>query len=380
MLWYKYFHTVSQVNYDDLDGLQKQALIDAFGEPSEYETPLFSEADVTEVAEYSNLRTKLEGLDVNRGSMDSERLDYFTGENGNILKDSDEGEYEVNSIWDSWMLEEMEDKDMIDSSQFSFYKAENLEDTDMSVLEVDGSLYLDIEDGVTFSLGSAETVEDAEYDSAEKVQNMTEDFIKQFACEEGEEPGDTGYINDISSKSREGSREIEGGEKQMSQLEQVYDALNSAESQLDDLRDVDPSAVGAKASEFDAQVTAARNQIETAISRVDDYREDAESAQEAVEVYSEVMDDVETAINGISSQVGGISEELDDEINQAESQLRDAYGSLQDMVENYEVPDYSGPSEQVMDAIEDTTGEGSEERVENIREIADRLSPDEGGE
>jgi chromosome segregation ATPase len=176
------------------------------------------------------------------------------------------------------------------------------------------------------------------------------------------------------------SREIEGGEKQMSQLEQVYDALNSAESQLDDLRDVDPSAVGAKASEFDAQVTAARNQIETAISRVDDYREDAESAQEAVEVYSEVMDDVETAINGISSQVGGISEELDEEINQAESQLRDAYGSLQEMVDGYDVPSYSGPSDQVMDAIEDTTGEGSEERVERIEEIADRLSPDDGGD
>lgn len=380
MLWCKCFHTVSQVNYDDLDGLQKQALIDAFGEPSDYETPLFSEADVTEVGEYSNLRTKLEGLDVNRGSMDPERLDYFTGENGNILKDSDEGEYEVNSIWDSWMLEEMEDKDMIDSSQFSFYKAENLEDTDMSVLEVDGRFYLDIEDGVTFSLGSAETVEDAEYDSAEKVQNMTEDFIKQFACEEGEEPGDTGYVNDITSKPEGGSTRINGGEKQMSQLEQVYDALNSAESQLDDLRDVDPSAVGAKASEFDAQVTAARNQIETAISRVDDYREDAESAQEAVEVYSEVMDDVETAINGISSQVGGISEELDEEINQAESQLRDAYGSLQEMVDGYDVPSYSGPSDQVMDAIEDTTGEGSEERVERIEEIADRLSPDDGGD
>ena len=300
MLWYKFGYTVSEVNYDDLDSLQKQALTDAFGEPSDYQTPLFSEADITEVAEYSNLRTKLEGLDVNRGSMDSERLDYFTGENGNILKESDEGEYEVNSIWDSWMLDEMEEKDMIDSSQFSFYKAENLEDTDMSVLEVDGSFYLDIEDGVTFSLESAETVEDAEYDSAEKVQHMTEEFIKQFACEEGEEPSDTGYINDISSKPEEDSREIEGGEKQMSQLEQVYDALDSAESQLDDLRDVDPSAVGAKASEFDAQVDAARNQIEEAISRVDDYREDAESAQEAVEVYSEVMDDVETAITFIN--------------------------------------------------------------------------------
>ncbi len=380
MLWCKCFHTVSQVNYDDLDGLQKQALIDAFGEPSDYETPLFSEADITEVAEYSNLRTKLEVLDVNRGNIDSERLEYFTGKNGNILKETDEGKYEVNSIWDSWMLEEMEDKDMIDSSQFSFYKAENLEDTDMSVLEVDGSFYLDIEDGVTFSLGSAETVEDAEYDSAEKVQNMTEDFIKQFACEEGEEPGDTGYVNDITSKPEGGSTRINGGEKQMSQLEQVYDALNSAESQLDDLRDVDPSAVGAKASEFDAQVDAARNQIEEAISRVDDYREDAESAQEAVEVYSEVMDDVETAINGISSQVGGISEELDEEINQAESQLRDAYGSLQEMVDGYDVPSYSGPSDQVMDAIEDTTGEGSEERVERIEEIADRLSPDDGGD
>ncbi|NMJ76892.1 hypothetical protein GLU64_00565 [Nanohaloarchaea archaeon] len=99
---------MSQVNYDDLDELQKQALIDAFGEPSDYETPLFSEADITEVAKYSNLRTKLEGLNVERGSMDPERLDYFTGENGNILRDSDEGEYEVNSIWDSWMLEEME--------------------------------------------------------------------------------------------------------------------------------------------------------------------------------------------------------------------------------------------------------------------------------
>ncbi len=380
MLWCKCFHTVSQVNYDDLDGLQKQALIDAFGEPSDYETPLFSEADITEVAEYSNLRTKLEVLDVNRGNIDSERLEYFTGKNGNILKETDEGKYEVNSIWDSWMLEEMEDKDMIDSSQFSFYKAENLEDTDMSVLEVDGSFYLDIEDGVTFSLGSAETVEDAEYDSAEKVQNMTEDFIKQFACEEGEEPGDTGYVNDITSKPEGGSTRINGGEKQMSQLEQVYDALNSAESQLDDLRDVDPSAVGAKASEFDAQVDAARNQIEEAISRVDDYREDAESAQEAVEVYSEVMDDVETAINGISSQVGGISEELDEEINQAESQLRDAYGSLQEMVDGYDVPSYSGPSDQVMDAIEDTTGEGSEERVERIEEIVDRLSPDDGGD
>ncbi|NMJ92629.1 hypothetical protein GLT81_00020 [Nanohaloarchaea archaeon] len=380
MLWYKYGYTVSEVNYKDLDGLQKQALIDAFGEPSKYETPLFSEADVTEVGEYSNLRTKLEGLNVERGNIGSERFDYFTGENGNILRETSEGEYEVNSIWDSWMLEEMEEKGMIDSSQFSFYKAENLEDTGMSVLEVDGSFYLDIEDGVTFSLGSAETVEDAEYDSAEKVQHMTEDFIKQFACEEGEEPGDTGYINDISSKPKEGSHKIEGGEKQMSQLEQVYDALNSAESQLDDLRDVDPSAVGAKASEFDAQVDAARNQIEEAISRVDDYREDAESAQEAVEVYSEVMDDVETAINGISSQVGGISEELDEEINQAESQLRDAYGSLQEMVDGYDVPSYSGPSDQVMDAIEDTTGEGSEERVERIEEIADRLSPDDGGD
>ena len=369
---------MSEVDYDDLDELQKQALIDAFGEPSSYETPLLSEADVTEVAEYSNLRTKLEGLDVNRGSMDSERLDYFTGENGNILKETDEGEYEVNSIWDSWILEEMEEKDMIDSSQFSFYKAENLEDTDMSVLEVDGSFYLDIEDGVTFSLGSAETVEDAEYDSAEKVQNMTEEFIKQFACEEDEEPGDTGYMNNISSKPKRDSIRINGGENMTQKEEQLQEVIGSLERlqklAVEEDGEYDAEEVKNKIGQVSDSISSFGGQLDSLQSDIDDLEAELEENEEAFENYQEIIDHANNLLlYEEDGEEKGVIPELESQIGALGEDLDDIYGRLETLYETARDVSTGGNYGSDWNGLDEETQQGVDDALENGDQYVDRL-------
>lgn len=369
---------MSEVNYNDLGSLQKKALTDAFGEPSEYETPLLSEADATEVADYSKLRTKLEGLDVEKGSIDSERLDYFTGENGNILRESDEGEYEINSIWDSWMLEEMEEKDMIDSSQFSFYKADNLENTDISVLEVEGEFYLDIEDGVTFSLGSAETVEGAEYDSAEKVQQMTQDFIKQFACDEDEEPGDTGYMNNISSKPEENSVRINGGENMTEKEEQLQNVLGRLEKlqelAVEENGEYDADEVKNVIGQVSDSISSFGGQLDDLQSDIDDLEDELEGHEEAFENYQEVIEHA----NGLllyeeDGEERGIIPELESQIGEMSKDIDDIYGRLDNLyrtARNVSMGEYYGSD---WNGLDEATQQGVNDALDNGGQYVDYL-------
>lgn len=74
------------------------------------------------------------------------------------------------------------------------------------------------------------------------------------------------------------------------------------------------------------------------------------------------------------------AEELRSEYDQLSNELNRRSEELEGLLE-IDVPEYNGPGDQVREAIEDTTGEGSEKRLERIEEVADRLGPnDDGGD
>lgn len=212
-------------NYEDLDNTQKEALIDAFGQPSDYQEPSLTEVEITQVAEYDNLRSKLEGLSVERGSMGSEQLESYL--NRGILAENEDGSYEVNSVWRPQQLEKMEIEGMIDTDQINLYRSETPEATEIKVLDTGQEFHMDIEDGVTFNLQKATNIQEAEYESANKIQEMTEDFIEFFASgvDSGGEPGNTGYMN---TSSKPAGTNSQGGEQNMTEEQDVDVPMTAA--------------------------------------------------------------------------------------------------------------------------------------------------------
>lgn len=211
--------------YEDLDNIQKEALIEAFGQPSDYQEPSLVEVDIAEVAEYDNLRSKIEGLSVEKGSMESEVLESYL--NRGILAENEDGTYELNSVWKPQQLEKMEKEEMIDTDKINLYSSETPEATNIRLLETGEGFHMDIEDGVTFNLKKAKNLEQAEYESANKIQEMTEDFIEFFASDEnsGDEPVNSGYMNTSSKPTKS---ENQGGEQNMTEEQDVDVPMTAA--------------------------------------------------------------------------------------------------------------------------------------------------------
>ena len=211
--------------YEDLDNTQKEALVDAFGQPSDYEEPSLTEVGIKEVAEYDKLRNKLEGLSVEKGSMESEELENYV--NRGILAEKEKGGYELNSVWRPQQIETLQREGMLDTEEINLYTSETPEATNIRVLDAGEEFYLDIEDGTTFRLREANNIEGAEYHSADKIQEMTEEFIEFFANNGGskDEPGNTGYMN---TSSKPAGAKTQGGEQNMTEEQDLDVPMTAA--------------------------------------------------------------------------------------------------------------------------------------------------------
>jgi hypothetical protein len=230
---------------------------------------------------------------------------------------------------------------------------------------------------------------------------MTEDFIKQFACEEGGEPGDTGYINDNSSKSEETSNK--GGDNNMTEDYDSLEEVNKAviDGELTDLGETKSlvseyvSDTPGMAEVYLAASTLKYQELQTG-ENLTDYL-DGENGPMA-----EIVGDIQEDISGVSSAVATTASNAREQISRledTEEELKHAY--VTHMLENSEawaeaaerneshretVEGYTEELEEIAQELEDVSSEsfGSatdeeiREELAELRDVSGLSSPDSG--
>jgi tetratricopeptide (TPR) repeat protein len=368
------------IEFENLTDEQQQALVDAFGEPEEYQAPRFSKVDdPVKAASYEVFRDSMEGMYVEQGEMSDERFDSYL--NRGILRQED-GEVAVNSIWRESQVEELQENGMADFDAVSLYESENRED--MVVLDTGDGFRFDIRDGALTYEIPGESVEDAEYESGEKVEEITEDFVEFFASVEKDEEIVTGYENDISSKSGEetgngGERMTEEDDPEYTgdQLEVIVSNVGRLKESLEDLNedelDLDPTRD--KLSDYINQVENLQGQLAALQSEIDGLEGELEENEEAFERYQEVLsyanslllqEDEEGDEVGIIPELESRMAGIDTDLDEIYETLDSAYESIRGSLSGDWGSDWDGMAPETASRVESVLDNG-EDYVDEIR-------------
>ena len=350
------------IEFDDLTDVQQQALVDAFGEPDEYQPPKFSKVDdPVEAAGYEVFRDSLEGVYVEQGDMSDERFDSYKSRG--ILREEDDGEIVVNSVWRDSQVEELQENGMVDFDAVGLYESSNRDD--MVVMDTGEGFKFDIRDGsLTYELPGTGSVNDAEYESGEKVEEITEDFVKFFASVEDEEDVKAGYENRVGSKS--GERLRDGGEI-MEDYDEIQDELEQLREVTQDFYDLaeDAAENTGLAEDVIDQVGAVEGMVNDLWTSYREAESNYDDAADQVHEMDRIVEGVYRSIDVATDKLGSIYGELEENIEETGDKLETAYGTLESLA-GRTTPDFT-PDPRVREVAE--KAEGTD--VDRFDEIAE---------
>lgn len=367
------------IEFDDLTDVQQQALKDAFGEPEDYQPPRFSRVDdPVDAAGYEVFRDSMEGMYVDQGEMSDERFDSYLSRG--ILREGD-GEIVVNSVWRDSQVEELQENEMVDFDAIGLYESDNRDD--MVVMDTGDGFRFDIRDGsLTYELPGTASVNDAEYESGEKVEEITEDFVRFFASVEDEEDVNSGYENTLSSKPEE---KLKDGGDIMTDDDPDYsgDELDTIVSNVRRLKEslegmsedeLDVEGVQGELDDYIDQVENLEGQLRELQSDIDDLEGELDESEEAFERYQEVLGyanelllteqdgDEMGIIPELESRMGGLGTDLDDIYDKIDS----AYDELRDTLDEEWGSDWDGMADETASRVQSVLDNG-EDYVEEIK-------------
>lgn len=207
-------------NYSDLSAPQQRAVDDALEKLEGYRSLDLEEADPEEILQYENFRNELEGTKIDRGDMDEDDLNGYL--RAGILRRSEDGDLEINSIWQQGHIEKLEENNMYSFDLDNLYVAKDEEkgiekalygddDSYRSHAEHGGNLKFKFDDSMLAEFGN-------ESKSDQKIVEMIADFAAEAAEVEDKEE----YVEEFSLRqfmmpnntSNSKSRSIsDGGEK-----------------------------------------------------------------------------------------------------------------------------------------------------------------------
>ncbi len=355
------------IEFEDLTDVQQQALVDAFGEPDDYSPPRFSRVDdPVEAAGYEVFRDSMEGLYVEQGDMDDERFESY--KKRGILREEEDGDVVVNSVWRDSQVEELQENGMVDFDAVELYESENRDD--MVVLDSGEGFKFDIRDGsLTYELPGTDTVNDAEYESGEKVEEITEDFVKFFSSEEDEEDINSGYENIISSKSGEKFRD--GGEimEDYDEIKEELEELRGVTQEFYELTEDAAENTGLAEDVVD-QVNAVEGMVNDLWASYREAESNYDDAADQIHEMDRIVEGVYRTIDVATEKLGSIYEDLEENVQETGETLEDAYGRLETLA-GRTTPDFTPDPRvrEVADKIEGTDVDEFDEFVESFEEI-----------
>ena len=371
------------IEFDDLTDVQQQALVDAFGEPDEYQPPKFSKVDdPVEAAGYEVFRDSLEGVYVEQGDMSDERFDSYKSRG--ILREEDDGEIVVNSVWRDSQVEELQENGMVDFDAVGLYESSNRDD--MVVMDTGEGFKFDIRDGsLTYELPGTGSVNDAEYESGEKVEEITEDFVRFFASVEEDEAIDSIYPN---TRLKPGTNISDGGDKMTEdnpdysgdELDTIVSNVRRLKESLEGMGEdeFDVEGVQGELDDYIDQVENLEGQLRELQSDIDDLEGELEESEEAFEHYQEVLGyandllfteedgDEMGLIPELESRMGGLGTDLDEIYDKIDS----AYDELRDTLDEEWGSDWDGMADETASRVQSVLDNG-EEYVEEIKDMHD---------
>lgn len=346
--------------YEDLTEIQQQALSDAFGSPDRYDQPSLVRLDDPETAaEYEVFRDQLEGTQISKGSMEEEKIDSY--KNIGFLREGDEG-LEINSVWDTWQIERLEENEMYDFSQVDMYVTESADKPEVAVVGSEDDAFLSIEDSLTYKIPEANSITSAEYHSSNKIEEIAREFIEVFTGEGSEDS----FFNNTRSKPEESKK---GGENSMGEdyesIEDINEAVLNGE-----IQDVEKTAELIEQYRSD-DLTMSEAYL---ISSTMEYQAlQAGQDVDAVEVYNNALDKVEDAGAAAGAAVSRTARNAWDQIRameETEQGLRDAY--VRHMLDDAEA--FQKIADRDQELAEDISEENG--RLETVADKLEKVSPE----
>lgn len=239
-------------SFTDLNTVQQNRVYEALEKIDGYRTLELEEVDPEESVNYDSFRKDLEGVKLERGEMSEDDLEGYL--KAGIINETEEGDLEINSVWQPGHIEKLRENQMLDYEFENLYVVRDEEEgIEKAVYGNEDAFRVSMSHGGELGFGFDEDV------SGEKEQRQAEAEVERMVAEfmweidETAEGDRSSYIQNFDIKEfvdcsnytrnpKPGS--FEGGENTMTAdydtMEEVYAAVS--EGEIDDIHELNEVA------------------------------------------------------------------------------------------------------------------------------------------